>query len=332
MSMRDRSLPARRRARWLWAAGGALSLHLAIVAVLLVLPSRRVEDGDSPAEGTVVLVLEPTVSSPEQSAPSPAATPEPARPQPVTGEPAAPDPATPQPATAEPAAPEPARPKLATAQPTTPQTATGEPATPEPAAHEPGSPERPPVPVSEPDPGPAAPAPTREALPPPAEVPLPPPSQPIPSPVPPPLKRSPEPPHRASIPPRPSRGAAAEATSPQPGASQVLAPQSAAAPTAASSGDVIGRYLKALAAHLHGFDRYPALARTRSEEGTVIVGVTILRDGHVAGVSVEHPSGHVALDQAAIDTVKRAEPLPPIPDAIPGPTLRFDYPVRFRLE
>ena len=321
--MRDRSLPARRRARWLWAAGGALSLHLAIVAVLLVLPSRRVEDGDSPAEGTVVLLLEPTASSPEQYAPSAAATP-----QPVTGEPAAPDPATPRPATAEPGAPEQARPKPATAEPAapepaTPQTATGEPAAPEPAAHEPGSPERP---------RPAAPTPTREALPPPAEVPLPPPSQPIPSPVPPPLKRSPEPPHRASIPPRPSRGAAAEATSPQPGASQVLAPQSAAAPTAASSGDVIGRYLKALAAHLHGFDRYPALARTRSEEGTVIVGVTILRDGHVAGVSVEHPSGHVALDQAAIDTVKRAEPLPPIPDAIPGPTLRFDYPVRFRLE
>ena len=320
--MRDRSLPARRRARWLWAAGGALSLHLAIVAVLLVLPSRRVEDGDSPAEGTVVLVLEPTASSPEQSAPSAAATPEMATPQPVTAEPGAPEQARPKPAPAEPAAPEPA----------TPQTATGEPAAPEPAAHEPGSPERPPVPVSEPDPGPAAPTPTREALPPPAEVPLPPPSQPIPSPVPPPLKRSPEPPHRASILPRPSRGAAAEATSPQPGASQVLAPQSAAAPTAASSGDVIGRYLKALAAHLHGFDRYPALARTRSEEGTVIVGVTILRDGHVAGVSVEHPSGHVALDQAAIDTVKRAEPLPPIPDAIPGPTLRFDYPVRFRLE
>ena len=73
---------------------------------------------------------------------------------------------------------------------------------------------------------------------------------------------------------------------------------------------------------------------------TVFVGVcsimdhavfSISRDGKVLGAWVKTSSGQAVLDRAAIETIRRAQPLPAIPPALPDPfkielALGFDAP------
>lgn len=56
---------------------------------------------------------------------------------------------------------------------------------------------------------------------------------------------------------------------------------------------------------------YPALARRREWQGTVIVSFTLVADGTVVDLAVRRSSGYEALDEAALDAVRRAAPFPP---------------------
>ncbi len=56
--------------------------------------------------------------------------------------------------------------------------------------------------------------------------------------------------------------------------------------------------------------RYPALARRLGMEGTVHVEFRIARDGSVEGVKVAKSSGYPVLDEASVQAIKRAAPLP----------------------
>ncbi|HEX7325728.1 MAG TPA: TonB family protein [Rhodanobacteraceae bacterium] len=58
---------------------------------------------------------------------------------------------------------------------------------------------------------------------------------------------------------------------------------------------------------------YPDAARRRHLFGNVVLSVTLGRDGHVRGVTVNVSSGHPVLDDAAVRIVHLAAPLPPIP-------------------
>jgi periplasmic protein TonB len=49
---------------------------------------------------------------------------------------------------------------------------------------------------------------------------------------------------------------------------------------------------------------YPASARRRGEQGTVMLKVLVTREGAAASVSVDKSSGSAALDQAALQTVR----------------------------
>lgn len=81
-------------------------------------------------------------------------------------------------------------------------------------------------------------------------------------------------------------------------------------------------------ARLERFRRYPHAARARRIEGVVQVRVTLARDGRLLALSVEQSSGQPSLDQAALDTFRRAEPLPPVPDERPAP-VELSFPVEF---
>lgn len=81
-------------------------------------------------------------------------------------------------------------------------------------------------------------------------------------------------------------------------------------------------------AQLERFRRYPHAARARRHEGVVQVRVTLSRDGHLLALSVEKSSGYAMLDQAALDTFRRAEPLPAVPDDRPAP-VELSFPVEF---
>ncbi|MDX8402806.1 MAG: energy transducer TonB [Mariprofundaceae bacterium] len=55
---------------------------------------------------------------------------------------------------------------------------------------------------------------------------------------------------------------------------------------------------------------YPASARRRGIEGDVELGFALNRDGYARDAKILAGSGYAMLDQAALETVKRAEPFP----------------------
>lgn len=55
------------------------------------------------------------------------------------------------------------------------------------------------------------------------------------------------------------------------------------------------------------------------------------RDGTLIQHQLRESSGHPLLDQAALDMLVQAAPLPAVPDDISGSHFRFALPVRFRL-
>lgn len=90
-------------------------------------------------------------------------------------------------------------------------------------------------------------------------------------------------------------------------------------------------YLATLAAWLERHKQYPLQARARGEEGTVLLRFTIDRDGRLLSWRIDRGSGSASLDREVGTMLQRAEPLPPIPDAMAQAQLELTVPVRFRL-
>lgn len=63
-------------------------------------------------------------------------------------------------------------------------------------------------------------------------------------------------------------------------------------------------------AALERHKRYPSVARMNRWEGRVVVHVSVRRDGQLVNPEVEESSGYSVLDQAAVDVVQHASPLP----------------------
>jgi len=74
------------------------------------------------------------------------------------------------------------------------------------------------------------------------------------------------------------------------------------------------------------------MARAGREQGLVVVDVTIRRDGRIVAMTIGRGSGSRLLDEAALDTLKRADPLPAMPAGVPGATMALVLPLRFHLE
>ena len=96
------------------------------------------------------------------------------------------------------------------------------------------------------------------------------------------------------------------------------------------SSSVASAFQRTLLSHFERYRRYPAQARRQRLQGRVQVHFTMLRDGSVVEVKLKTSSGEPLLDDEAIATVRRAEPLPPIPVALPD-RLNILIPVDFRL-
>lgn len=86
-----------------------------------------------------------------------------------------------------------------------------------------------------------------------------------------------------------------------------------------------------LLAHLERHRRYPDSAQGRGMRGTVVLDFAIDRTGRVMSAAVLTSSGHGPLDQAVLDMLARAQPLPPPPPEVTGDPVRLVVPVRFRL-
>ncbi|WP_049974134.1 energy transducer TonB [Azospirillum sp. B4] len=164
------------------------------------------------------------------------------------------------------------------------------------------------------------------------EPPKPEPPKPTPKPTPPkPVAMKLPPPPPVALPPEPAPVATPQPEPPPSPAVQtaVPAPPPPAPPAPASKGP--DTYEGRLMAQLYRFKRYPAQARQRHQTGTALLRFTIDRSGHVLAASLERGSGSALLDEETLALVRRADPLPPMPDDRPGPSLELVVPVEFSL-
>lgn len=84
-----------------------------------------------------------------------------------------------------------------------------------------------------------------------------------------------------------------------------------------------------LLAWLERHKEYPRVAQKRRQQGVVLLHIVLDRDGRVIEAHIQESSGYRLLDDAALAMLKRAQPLPPIPDDIREERLRFVVPVQF---
>ncbi len=118
---------------------------------------------------------------------------------------------------------------------------------------------------------------------------------------------------------------------PGPAIAETTAPKSIAAPPAPRLSSLTRPNWEALVlAHLERYRIYPPRAKAARQQGTVQVRFTLNRKGEALALTIVKGSGSFGLDQAALDTVRRAQPLPPVPETLPDP-IELIIPVEFYL-
>lgn len=140
-------------------------------------------------------------------------------------------------------------------------------------------------------------------------------------------------PRRPKPAPRPATVTAADPGAAVGKSGATAAPDSGSGDQSAGGGKVGDShdYLATLAAWLERHKQYPQQARARGEEGTVLLRFTIDRHGRLLAWKIDRGSGSAALDREVGTMLQRAEPLPPIPDAMAQAQLELAVPIRFRL-
>lgn len=76
--------------------------------------------------------------------------------------------------------------------------------------------------------------------------------------------------------------------------------------------------------------RYPVAAKRQGLQGTAQVRFTVTSGGGVSNVRVVASTGHAVLDQAALETVRRASPFPKIPDGAGMSSKTYTIPLFFK--
>lgn len=91
------------------------------------------------------------------------------------------------------------------------------------------------------------------------------------------------------------------------------------APSAVSgpANSAAAKFQQALLRHVAQYQRYPNAARSLRLQGKVDTQFSMSRDGKLLGVWVRTSSGQTLLDKEAMETIRRAQPLPPIPAELP---------------
>ena len=91
-------------------------------------------------------------------------------------------------------------------------------------------------------------------------------------------------------------------------------------------------YQQLLASWLNKFQFYPATAKKLRLEGTVLAKVTIRNDGTVIKTAIEKSSGSDILDNAALQLLDLANPLPPFPENFESDEITFIAPISYNLK
>jgi protein TonB len=93
-------------------------------------------------------------------------------------------------------------------------------------------------------------------------------------------------------------------------------------------------YEEQLTLWLQRFKVYPMEAQRKGTEGRGIIRIQADRLGNIRFFEMAETTGHEILDAATANMVRRADPLPPMPDDYPSPDFinEFIIPVSFSLE
>lgn len=94
----------------------------------------------------------------------------------------------------------------------------------------------------------------------------------------------------------------------------------------------LGQYRIAIIAAAKRYKKYPRLAMDNNWEGQAEIRMVIGADGNVASISVKTRSGFEVLDQQALEMIRKAKPLAPIPAQLRGKGFTVDVPIVFSLK
>lgn len=158
--------------------------------------------------------------------------------------------------------------------------------------------------------------------------------EPKPAPPAPETKPQPEPAPRAELP-------ATRVTEPRPDPQQEaseLASKSQQQATGRTSQERAGgtkgdakSYFAKLMAWLHQHKDYPPELKKEKVQGVVVIKFSINHSGEVISATIKTGSGHASLDQAALDMLARANPVPPIPESMARDRLTLAIPIEYSL-
>ncbi len=90
-------------------------------------------------------------------------------------------------------------------------------------------------------------------------------------------------------------------------------------------------YFSQLSAWLGQHKTYPPELKKRKAQGIVTVKFGIRRNGEIFATSVKSTSGHKALDDAALQMLADASPLPPLPASIKKDQIHLVIPIEYSL-
>lgn len=93
--------------------------------------------------------------------------------------------------------------------------------------------------------------------------------------------------------------------------------------------DGVRQYRVALAVEARRFRRYPAQALADELSGTVEVRVAVAAGGRAQEVALAHSSGHEALDDAALEMMRKAAPRTAVPELLRQRAFSISLPVVF---
>lgn len=114
---------------------------------------------------------------------------------------------------------------------------------------------------------------------------------------------------------------------------ELTQPQTVANTASSGPEEIVQRYEQAISVWIGRYKVYPEEAKRRRVEGRPTVRVRINRQGKVLYHVIEKSSGDAFLDQALMNMVKAADPMPAVPQNYPqGEELEFLIPVSFSLK
>jgi protein TonB len=138
--------------------------------------------------------------------------------------------------------------------------------------------------------------------------------------------------------PEPPRPAEAQppvppvATAPPVRVEPVPAPPAAPPPAETADPATLGQYRIAIITAAKRYKRYPRIAIDNNWEGQAEVRMVIAPDGSIASITIKTRSGYESLDQQALEMIRKAKPLTPIPASLRGRGFTVDVPVVFSLK